>query len=205
MPDRIGKRIIHCDDCVLAFAIPTSHASFIECKHNPENRDFVPYRCGAWQKYEHEFIRLFEMIAPTVRSWGGALIHELTLEKFTGLFQRFPIIILFAHYKDKDDHVPISLVEFYDGLVPIPDVVDCIPFSFAGVLDLCVCHPEGLAELIRDERPNCLTRWSDEKAKPRYWLYFYLHLFSVLREGSHTYLAAYEMAYRKMLELEKMN
>ncbi len=201
MENRIGNRTIQYGDCVLAFAIPTSATSFYECKLNPENRDLVPNRCGAWQAYEYQVVRFFNMVEPSIRSWGGEFVQQLTFNKFLNLFSRFPVIILFAHWvKNSSDDV---FVEFYDGLFNISELTEQIPCSFSGILDLCVCHPEELGILIRDNKPRCMVRLSDREAVPRYWLYFYLNLFNVLREGKHTYFQAYEIAYRSMLERER--
>ena len=208
MQTRIGKRIIHCDNCVLALAIPTSRESFLECKRKAINRDFVPNQCSSVQNYEQKVLKIFNLIEAGVRSWGVTIEENLTFARFERLFTQFDIVILIAHWKDQSESE--SYIEFYDGLVPILKVVEGIPDSFSGVLDLCVCHPRDLAVLIRDRKPGCLVRLSENRpgskdryiAKPRYWLYYYLHLFSILHQGDYTYLEAYKVAYQKMMNRE---
>ena len=168
--------------CVLAFGIPTSKANFFLDLKRPE-KDF-PKRF-IWSKYYLQIIQHLEEITPSLKEVGLTIITDLTLNKYGNLFQEYEVIILFSHWKE-------NKVEFEDGLQEIEKMVNLIPDTFTGIVDLCVCHPKKLASLIRQKKPNCLVKFIDNEATPFLWLYFYSILFRYLKEDEITYLKALE-------------
>lgn len=82
-------------------------------------------------------------------------------------------------------------VEFRDGLAPTETIIEQVPVDYAGIVDLCVCHPTELAKKLRLERPNVsFIRFTNASATLSLWLWFYLALFRYLEEKPDTYLNA---------------
>lgn len=148
---------------------------------------------GIWSKYYHQFIRELEFIKPKLIDTGLKIKHNLTLVDFHQMFNTYCVVVLFSHWKD-------DTVEFYDGLKNISEIVEGIPSDFHGILDLCVCHPDGLALLIRKKKPNCLVRYIPKKATPLFWLNFYLVLFTYLKSIDLPYLKALEDVIFELLK-----
>jgi len=48
-------------------------------------------------------------------------------------------------------------VEFVDGMKTISEIVDQIPITFTGLLDLTICNSVILGEAIKNSRPECLV------------------------------------------------
>lgn len=172
---------------MFAFGIPLSKDDFLEDLKHP-NKNFARKFHGVWERYFEEIVGDFEMIRPRLTELSVTLCPELTFEKFGLLFQEgFDVIILFSHWEG-------DAIEFYDGFVDYKDIVEKIPESFDGVLDLTVCHPDRLVVALRGDRARCLIRSIKEKKKliPHYWLFFFLALFTHLKYCDLTYLQAVE-------------
>ena len=124
----------------------------------------------------------------------------MTFNKFSKVVKKnkYDIVILFSHWRE-------DTIEFFDGLVGIPDIVKAIPYEFEGLIDLCVCHPEKLTFALRSERPKCLIRYTQKKATPYIWLYFYLMVFKRLKEENITYLQALELTINDFLNIKEKN
>ncbi|MDX2044364.1 MAG: hypothetical protein SF097_24355 [Acidobacteriota bacterium] len=187
MKPNISERIIRPEQCVFAFGIPLTKEAFLKDLGHP-NKNFARKFHGVWEKYFEEIVSHFEMVRPRLIELGVALCPELTFEKFGHLLREgFDVIILFSHWEE-------DAIEFFDGFVDYRKIVETIPESFDGVLDLTVCHPERLVVALRGERTRCLIRSIREKKKliPHYWLYFFLALFTHLKFCNLTYLQAVE-------------
>lgn len=173
--------IVGPEDCVLAFGIPTDKAVFFADQYR-KNKDFAKRYDGVWSKYYHQFISEFEQIIPKLKNLGLRIERDLTLVKFRALFKQYKVVILFSHWQE-------DKVEFHEGLQPLDDIIEQIPTQFGGVIDLCVCHPNGLALKIRQSRPNTLTKFIPNSAIPYFWLHFYLVLFKHLHQENKNYLS----------------
>jgi hypothetical protein len=93
-------------------------------------------------------------------------------------------VILFSHWDSER-------VEFADGLQSISKVVEAVPRTFSGVLDLSVCHPGKLVARLKVERPSiAMIRFTNVSTTPKLWLLFYLALFKALAENQLSYLEA---------------
>ncbi|MBK8703376.1 MAG: hypothetical protein IPN33_06960 [Saprospiraceae bacterium] len=171
-------------NCIFGFGIPNSKESFFEDQENA-SKDFAKMFGGVWSRYYYQFIRELEFTEPKLFVTGLKIKHNLTLEDFHKMFNSYYVVVLFSHWKG-------DAVEFSDGLKSTSEIVEGIPSSFHGILDLCVCHPDRLALLIREKKPNCLVRYIPNKATPIFWLNFYLVLFSYLNSNDLSYLKALE-------------
>jgi len=153
------------NDCVLAFGIPTNKAQFLEDIENPA-KDFADLFDGSWHRYNHQVIKPFNSVIPKLKKWGVEILPSISLAQFGQVLTKNEkkSFTLFSHWAENQ-------VEFSDGLIPIEDIIDHIPKSFKGVLDLCICHPNALVLKIKEERPNCQVRFiSNKEATPLFWL-----------------------------------
>jgi len=183
-------------DAILSIAIPTSKDEFDEHRRTPRNRDFVRSCCPLWGKYLNDVIEPFQEVIPQIRRWGVEVIPKVTLSDWEAAFgSRRRVVTLFAHFTGES-------VEFYDGLVPIADVIRKVPSDFDGIVDLCMCLPEQLVKSLKAERPRCLVRFSNKPLTPSLWFYFYLVLYKVLVSENIGYLDALEKTINQFNEHE---
>lgn len=186
MAEIITRRIIKPGDCVIGFGIPTSLKGFRRAQANPANKDFVVNCCPDVRDYQREVIGYTDRLLPVMTALGATVVRDLTLSDFREFFRRgAPVIILFAHWN-------ADSIEFDDGLAGVGEVVEAVPPSFDGVIDLCVCHPRELALELRRLRRECVVRFIERDATPAFWLYFYIVVFKKLAASRMTYLEAVE-------------
>jgi hypothetical protein len=185
----IWERIIKPEDCAFAFGIPTTRSSFLSDLSNP-NKEFARRYDGGWQQYYAEVVSNVEEVCPALNQFGVRVLRDISMEGFWELFAQkdVSVVILFSHWTNRNG----GAVEFAEGLVSTPAIVDAVPMSFAGVVDLCVCHPEALTTALRALRPNSLVRYVEVDVIPYYWLPFYAALFNHIENNNVTYLRALE-------------
>ena len=183
----ISVKTVKPENCAMVFGIPTTKAQFFDNFRNSE-KDFVRHFKGGWAQYYNQIVSNSDRILPVLSEFGVTVIQKIDPESFSKLFREsiYDVIILFSHWHN-------DTIELSDHLYNISNIVDAIPYEFNGILDLCVCHPENLTILLRRDRPNCLTRYTQQKATPYIWLHFYLVLFKNLMERELTYLQALEI------------
>src|SRR5262249_45343759 len=105
----------------------------------------------------------------------------------------FDVIILFSHWKG-------DAVELFDSFADPRAFLEQVPDEFSGLLDLCICHPDKLAETLNRHRQNCLVKRITTTATPCFWLYFYWALFRQLKDDDLTYLAALEKVVKMFIK-----
>lgn len=181
----VTRRIVKPSNCAFVFGIPTSQEGFRMAEQS-NNADFAKGFAGGWAQYYLQFVRDLESVEPLLRKWGVVVIHNATFGDFAKVFSgRFDVVILFSHWDD-------DAIEFRDGPAGTQALLAAIPLTFAGIVDLCVCHPMSLVRELRDHRPNCIVKYLPTEAAPHYWLYFYRTLFNQLQNQNLSYLAAIE-------------
>lgn len=181
----VSRRIVKPASCALAFGIPTTQEGFLRACENP-HADFAKCFLGGWAQYHAQFVVDVEVVEPVLRKWGVTILHDASLADFARIVAgSFDVVILFSHWKD-------DAVELCDGLETISTLLDAVPPAFAGILDLCVCHPLALVTQLHLHRPACIVKYLPTEAAPHYWMYFYRTLFSQLRNRDLTYLTAIE-------------
>jgi hypothetical protein len=170
------------NNCVLAFGLPTTEEDF-EASIRDQNRDYAKHYLAGWEQYRRNYA--CHVIAFTQRflALGVQVISDLRGSDLPALFDRGSVVTLFTHWT-------ATGIEFFDGTLPLSKVVEAVPCAFAGVLDLCVCHPDELVALLLRDRPLCSVRYLSERASPVFWLTFYAALYSVLKLGGRTYTNA---------------
>lgn len=180
-----NRKITKPSQCVLGFGIPTCRHSFTKSLKNPKS-DYVNRYQRSWSYYNKKIVNPLNELMPTFDKAGLSIMHNLTLKKFRQLFNKYEVIILFSHWKEDN-------IEFEEGLIPITNVVDAIPGDFEGVLDLSVCHPAKLGQLIREQKENCFAKYTNTKVDPPVlWFNLYSVLFQYLNNEDKYYLDALE-------------
>lgn len=200
MIEIVTRKIIKPQDCVVAICIPVTFEAYTSAQIYPENRDFVPNCFGSWLEYRYHIINSTSKVLPEIEKLGVSVIKDVTISNFADLLTKnaYSIVMLIAHWKD-------DAIEFADGLENISEIVNIVPPSFEGILDLCICHPTNLAMKLREVRPNCRVRFTNAKSTLTLWLYYFLALFKKLELEEITYPAAHEFInreFKKRLERE---
>ena len=203
--------------CALVFAIPTSREAFFSDVAAPEKE---LAKLHSWGQYYREVISVCERVVPAIKRSGVQVYKDGTAACLTELFEkeRVACLVLFAHWMEPNKAVeaeslsPVqgqkrstlletaqdACIELSDGPVTINEFVQMVPGGFRGVIDLCVCHPAGLAEALAKSRPNCDVKHITKQATPRFWLFFYLALFKYLERKNTTYQAAVERIFDEL-------
>jgi hypothetical protein len=164
------------DECVLGFGIPLSEEAFRQQAQNPKGGDFIRSQRLSWEKYRYLFVDSCHEVLKRLRRWNVRIVEELTLAALTEVFLRPPLVtILFAHWSETE-----GSVELADGLASPEQVVQLVPNGFTNLIDLCVCHPRQLVDLLKQKCPDCLVKKTDTKASPLYWIHLYEATFKIL-------------------------
>ncbi len=183
--ENIASRFFRPEDCVLGFGIPTSAAGFWGSWRRACPDSFVQSFPGRYSQYNRDVIVPFGRLEPRFRRLGVRVVPDLSLERFATLFRdsRTHAVILMSHWGP-------HFVEFRDGPADCDELIAAVPESFAGVIDLCVCHPQELVPRLRACRPKCLLHYIAAEATPIVWLHYFNDLFFHLRQGKRSYLDA---------------
>jgi hypothetical protein len=186
----IAGRITRPENCVLGFGIPTTPEAFLEShRYGPAGcfaQSFsTPNGNADVNAYQMEVIVPCQRLGTEIRRLGALVVPDLTLAGYNRLFHdpKTHAAIVFSHWGG-------DYIELQDGPASAGAIIAAIPQSFAGVVDLCVCHPEALISPLRASRPQCLIRYVSVKATPIIWLHFFRDLFHYLRRRPTSYLDA---------------
>src|SRR5205085_9751112 len=93
------------------------------------------------------FVADYELTSSIMKSCGARVRTNLTLKRFGDLFDQHEVVILFSHTES-------STVEFYDGLFEIDRVIEQVPESFNGIVDITICFSRELFRALRRDRPK---------------------------------------------------
>jgi len=185
----ISQKIVKPENCALAIAIPLSIEAFKSDKDS-HNKSFAKLYRGGWPQYSHAIITPFQRHMPEIIRLKVQFRTGLTLQEFGDLFhsEGIDVVILFTHWDT-------NTVEFFDGPANIAAIVKKVPRAYSGILDLCVCQQAELASVLRQKRPDCIIGFTNRRATPYRWLYFYVLVFKYLSEYELTYFEAVEKAF----------
>jgi hypothetical protein len=169
----------------MALGIPTSRECF-EKARGSDRSHYAKRFLGGWEQYYDLLGADLQRMERLLRRWGVTMAVDASVDSFADLFTRgFDVVILFSHW-DK------GAVEFSDGLSPVPAIVQRIPAAYAGLLDLCVCHPLDLVSRLHSERPALVVKYTAAEAAPDFWVRFYEIVFHQLHSRDLTYLQVIE-------------
>jgi hypothetical protein len=222
--DASPKTIIHPNDCVIVFGIPTCEEGFKgrRCNYgnacpscmpassegwHREGRENMPiydYIRGSlvWREYHSRFVRLLKELEPGLIDIGVTVLRYIESRHLRNLFYHYRVVILFAHWVDKHPEYPLGAVEMDDGLVGVDEIVEAVPEEWDGVLDLCMCNPANLVAALLDARPRCHLKRLNINANPVLWLYFYGTLFAHLNDRPMSYSDALASARSQLVKKE---
>jgi hypothetical protein len=149
--------------------------------------DFVQSICLYEGQFSQDVKEPYNLMKPAYKRLGVSVFEKATLNVFHNCLSsnRYSLVTLFAH-RTYDG------VEFHNGVFSSQKILDEIPSSFSGILDLSVCDPIELAILVKNHRPNCLARLIDRKVTPMWWFYFYLAFYKTISTDSLDYFTAFE-------------
>jgi len=180
------------DQCILAFTIPLSQREFFDHVKKPE-KDFARNCCSSWSKYRKEVVEVLSELEPGYKRLGVQIIHRLKANDLNSCFtQKCRYMILIAHWYCNE-------VEFYDQMLSCTEFASVIPEDYDGIIDLCVCTPEPLAQIIKDSRPDCTIRYSHTRASLSFWLQFYNVFFHTIHKDELSPNEAFEKVTKEFL------
>jgi hypothetical protein len=177
----VTQRISRPQDCVLGIGVPTSAERFLASRFPG---CFASSFSGL-PRYETEMLEPFRRIGGQIQQLGARVVTDLELDEYGDLFRdgRTHAVILLSHWGDR-------FIEFHDGLADVGAIIQTIPKDFAGIIDLCVCHPKELVPCLRATHRDSVIHYIAANATPVLWLSFYRDLLRLLRPGTRTYMAA---------------
>jgi hypothetical protein len=158
--------------CAIAFGIPTNRSDFTQSLTDPA-RDYARQYLGGWSQYDKYLLAHINRYAAIYSAFGVHVIRDLTRPVLEVLFRAHAVVTVFSHWTAHG-------VELCDGILPIRDLVAGIPLEFSGVFDLCVCHPDDLAESIQRARPLCTVKYLSDPTDPIFWLGVYGAIYEAL-------------------------
>ncbi len=211
-------------DCAFAVCIPVTQVRFrAVCRTGPV--DGYARRFSCWEQYRQQVVVPFARLCRDARRLGAAIYTDIRLGGFARggvgprgeafgppldqgdrqrlksertttlreLLEDWPVVTLVAHF-DK------AAIEFSDGFAGLEAVEQIVPRGFSRVLDLCVCHPVGLVETLRERHPLGTFVRIDREASVYWWFAFYRAFLQVLDDRPHDYLEAIQETYRLLLK-----
>lgn len=189
----ISRKIIKPHNCIMCFGIPTSKEGYEEKLHRFEygysHLFEKKYGRDAFHEYKKQFLNDLVKFTPVLNDLGLRIMYETDIDTFSELFEskRYDVVILFSHSNHKR-----AEIEFHDGFADSAVMVEKIPITFSGIIDLSVCGLLSVVREIRNKRINCIVRYNTEgsKPKPYFWIHFYRVLFDYLKQSNNTYLGA---------------
>jgi len=171
--------------CAVAFAPSLTRDEFM-AELYASNKDFARTCCPIWSKYRSDVIKPWARSSRRFRALGVQVVLPATFQAFSEAFKPCrEVVVLVAHWGD-------SCVEFSDGTVPYHRVAEAIPPGWRGILDLCVCHPDGLAKELKAKNSTCIVRYSNRRASLDLWLKVYEGFFTTMVQCEIDYLDAVE-------------
>lgn len=177
---------ISAHNCTITVGLPLVRTGFEESlKHSPNiyGAGFV----AGWHQYAVQWLTPFRRFLDECMDLGVTYEPTDSLQAIKKCFERreMRVLLLISHWHEEQ-------VEWGGRFEPIEALVGCVEQDFDGVLDLCICHPKRLRELLDLDRPKCLIRYSTQEVDPEYWFPYFKGLFCLLNEGRHSYASAHE-------------
>ena len=87
-----------------------------------------------------------------IRCYGASVATRVDEGKIADAFRR-DVVVLLSHWSG-------DRIEVYGGMLPAAAFAARIPEDYAGVVDLCACHPEGLADAILARCPGATVKYT---------------------------------------------
>jgi hypothetical protein len=173
--------------------LPETEEAFLRTLATPESYS-SQFTLGGWPRYMHQWVRPLKRFISRVREFGVDTVCETSLHDIGSRISLKPYssILLISHWTS-------SGIELSDGFARPSELCEQLPSEFAGIFDLCICHPIELLHQMRTSRPLCNIRYTPQKVRPEYWLIFYESLFRLCASGRHSYGSAWELLAASLL------
>ncbi|MEJ7804548.1 MAG: hypothetical protein WKG03_01315 [Telluria sp.] len=169
--------------CTVVIGLPCTRQGFERSLRGSDDAYARQYP-GGWDQYCVQWLTPMSHFARAAQSLHVNLVPEASPATLKASFNR----------------PDLAVVEMAGGFASVRDLVDMVPDRFDGVLDLCICHPDGLAAALVREKPACLVRFKPRKVSPLWWLHYFEGLFHMLASGKFTYAQAYELINLELAE-----
>ena len=173
-------------DCLLGICFPINRHEYQSQVSDTEAYEFARRVSPRFRDYHHAVIKPTLRLVRVARQLGADVRMNFALGDLdTSLREGHGLcLILFAHWREDG-------VEFADGYATSDTIINHIPTSFSGILDLCVCHPGKLVGKIRNSRPDIgAISWTTASRTLGLWVGFYQALLFLLARGDLTYTSA---------------
>lgn len=171
------------------FCLPLNEAEFNSDKTNLKKhfvREQIPFdkpevwkKEAVWDDYFKEVVVPYKKIKQQFADYGFSFKENVKFQDFSDCISSYKVNIVFSHCKIGENEA----IEFFDRLVTAEELVESIPLTFNGTIDLSVCSPINTAALLKDKRRMAVVKSSDKTIGFIYWLYFYAIVFKVIKQG----------------------
>lgn len=171
-------------DCIIAVGIPLKREDFMSCVDRVHEQNLIRTQALSWSKYEREVVAPFCRAAHTWRKLGVHVYTSVSIAKLKEIFHaNNPKVVMLI------SHAHGSFIELIEGMVPTSEVLNVIPESYSGTIDLCVCNSRTFAKQLKQERPNLIVKYSDNPAMYTVWFGVYSIMFALVQQGAFTFYA----------------
>lgn len=173
------------DDCVLLLGIPATLEDFDSWRRGRRKSHFLETQCSSRVKFSNEIDGPLQQSLPMIVSLGCTVVTQVGSQEIRRAFEK-RVVIVFSHWTSEG-------IELADGLMDISVFRECVPADYCGTVDLCACHPWGLADAIKGKAPNCLVHLVLDSITPSFWI-------EIIRLALVT-INRYQMSYSQALGL----
>ena len=153
--------------------------------------------CAPWptkKSFEKYFVRPSRAALRQIAKAGVRVVERATLARIEEELRCGPeAVTIFAHWTSRSE------VELYDGLHPWRDVAACIPTSWRGLLDLCVCHPDEMVHGVKKTHACTVKRVHDERVYAPIWLALYRVVATTMMVRKRSFLDSLVESCEKVL------
>lgn len=179
-------------DIVVANCLPLTEKTFLMHKTaSLEKHEYAKNYCN-WSHYNQVIGNYLASSLDKFEKLEIRIIRELTISQWGKIFNNGSLaVLLISHWQDNHPEHR-SCIELSDGFISIEEVVDKIPLNRKIIIDLCICHPIPLVDLINEIRPEVRIVYRDTKVLPNIWLLIYLAAFFELYLSPTDYATSIE-------------
>jgi hypothetical protein len=166
-------------DCAFVLGLPVTKDDFYRSREM-EASDYAK-RFWHWPEYCREFLDDYRLLRRELVRFGVHMIEYAGIHDFHDVWNHgYHAVVLFSHWNGDG-------IEYREGIVSLEEVVRAIPRETLGTLDLSVCHPQRLVDMLKVTHRPLLTKSIWEPADPKYWCMFYGALFILLQSKEISY------------------
>ncbi len=178
-----GNEICKISECCILFGIPMSESELSDAMRRVPQSDFL--RGREERDYRIDTIPHARFALDNIQKTKIEVIRSVKYTQVINCYKNYKYIILFNHWIEKND-----CVEFFDGEIPYSTIANDIPDGFQGIIDLCICNPQKLSDMIQSRGLNTLCRLIEKEVDIVFWLHFVTILFTVIDKFEMSYIDA---------------